>query len=179
MIGGQSATVDPSVSPGEQIRIIVYNNQGLIQNTNTVVTFTGTVATGPNSLTSNQGDQVTIAGTTLTVDFSSVQAISETSTVSESTSVTAGKTIIVDGTTKTFADISVTGTVSGPTIPQNKPLQINGTVLSLTSGDDVDAVITNINTNIVNVIASKTANDELVLDTTAGILEMSVLHYKI
>ena len=173
LIGGQSATVDPSVSPGEQIRIIVYNNQGLIQNTNTVVTFTGTVATGPNSLTSNQGDQVTIDGTTLTVDFSSVQAISETSTVSESTSVTAGKTIIVDGTTKTFADISVTGTVSAPTIPQNKPFQINGTVLSLTSGDDVDAVITNINTNIVNVIASKTANDELVLDTTAGILEMS------
>ena len=100
LIGGQSATVDPSVSPGEQMRIIVYNNQGLIQNTNTIVTFTGTVATGPNSLTSNQGDQVTIDGTTLTVDFSSVQAISETSTISESTSVTAGKTIIVDGTTK-------------------------------------------------------------------------------
>ena len=45
LIGGQSATVDPESS--EQIRIIVYNNQGLIQNTNTVVTFTGTVATGP------------------------------------------------------------------------------------------------------------------------------------
>ena len=172
-IGGESATVDPVVSLNERMQMIVYGSNGTIENSNTLVTFRGTTATATSGLTSQKDDEVTINGTTLTVDFSAVSSISESSTATETTAISAGETVIVDSVTKSFADLTVTGTVLAPTIPQNKPLQINGTLLSLISGDDVDAVITNINTNSIDVVASKTVDDELVLTTSSGVLELS------
>ena len=38
-IGGNTATADPIVSEGEQVRIVVYGADGLIANTNKTVTF--------------------------------------------------------------------------------------------------------------------------------------------
>lgn len=172
-IGGDSATVDPVVGPGEKMQMVIYGSTGTIINANTVVTFRGTTATASSSLTSSKDDEITIDGTTLTVDFSGVSSISETSTATETTAIASGETIEVDGVSKSFADLTVTGTVQAPTIPQNKPLQVNGTLLSLISGDDIDAVILNINTNSLDVVASKTANDELVLTTSAGVLDLS------
>ena len=169
----QGATVDPVVSVGEKMQMVIYGSTGTIVNANTVVTFRGTTATASSSLTSSKDDEITIDGTTLTVDFSGVSSISETSTATETTSIASGQTIEVDSVSKSFADLTVTGTVQAPTIPQNKPLQVNGTLLSLTSGDDVDAVISNINTNSLDVVASKTANDEIVLTTSSGVLEVS------
>jgi hypothetical protein len=172
-IGGDGATVDPVISANEKMQMVVYGNNGTIVNSNTVVTFRGTTATATSALASVKDDIIEIDGTPLTIGYSAISSISETSSVTETTAVASGDTIVVDGTTKSFADLTVTGTVSAPTIPQNKPLQVNGTLLSLTAADDIDAVILNINTNSLDVIASKTANDELILTTTSGVLELS------
>ena len=172
-IGGESATVDPVISANERMQMIIYDTNGTIANSNTLVTFRGTTASATTSLSSNKDDEFTIDGTTVTVDYSAVSSISETSTATETTPMSAGETVIVDGVTKSFADLTVTGSVQAPTIPQNKPLQVNGTLISLVLGDDIDAIITNINANSVDVVASKTANDELVLTTSSGVLELS------
>ena len=130
--------------------MIIYDTNGTIANTNTLVTFRGTTASATTSLASNKDDEFTIDGTTVTVDYSAVSSISETSTATETTPMSAGETVIVDGVTKSFADLTVTGSVQAPTIPQNKPLQVNGTLISLALGDDVQGIINKINTNSID-----------------------------
>jgi len=157
---------NPVVSEGEQASFVIYNNSGLVANsTNTTVTFSGTVANTTGSFTSTVGDEVTIDGTTLTVDYSGSQSISLTSSATEDSHLTTGNTVTIDGVTKTVADLEVTGTVSSPVMTATKPLVINGDTITLTSGDDLTAIVDAINGNTTKAIASNVGNN-LVLTTS-------------
>lgn len=161
------------VTEGEQASFVVYNDDGLVENgTNTTVTFSGTVATTTGAFSSTQGDQVTIDGTTLTIDYSQSSTISETTTATRSSSLTTGNTVIIDATTKTVEDLTVQGTVTSPTMTSTKPLTINGDTISLTSGDDLTAIVTAINTGTSQVVAS-TSSNQLVLTTSLPQLTMT------
>ena len=106
---------NPVVLEGEQARFVIYNAGGLVENgTNTTVTFSGTVATTTSAFSSTVGDEVTIDGTTLTVDYAGSQSITETTTATRSSTLTTGNTVVIDGITKTIADLTITGTVSSP-----------------------------------------------------------------
>ena len=142
-IGGTTATADPIVSPGEQVRVVVYDSNGLIANSNTLVTFSGTNVTATNNVISVAGDKIDINGTTLTIDYSATQSISAESTLATDDEITSGKTLRVqsngDDDTVTFADIVLTGTTTNPTITETKTIRINGVsvdlVVPVTPGD--------------------------------------------
>ena len=129
-IGGETATADPIVSPGEKVRVVVYGSDGLISNTNTLVTFNGTNARASTTTTSNFGDQFSINDETLTVDFSAVQSISTTSDATTSTTLTTGHELIIASGTNTdtisIADIVFTGTVANPVITETKSMRVGG-----------------------------------------------------
>jgi hypothetical protein len=168
------SVANPVVSEGEQARFVVYDDAGLVENgTNTTVTFSGTVAKTTGAFSSTVGDQVTIDGTTLTVDYSASSSISLTSTAIRSSTLTTGNTVIVDGVTKTVADLSVTGTAFTGTMATTKPLQVNGDTITLPSGSDITAIIDAINTGTATVVASNSGSDELVLTTASPELDMS------
>ena len=185
---------NPVVSEGEQARFVIYNDSGLVENgTNTTVTFSGTVATTTGAFSSNYDDKVTIDGTTLTVDYSSVAGISLTSTATksstlttgingliidsflESSTLTTGNTVVIDGVTKTVADLSVTGSIdlSGYTVPINKSIQINNETITFTAADDLTAIVDAINSGSTYVSASQTGAGELVITTSSPELDMS------
>jgi hypothetical protein len=168
------SVANPVVSEGEQARFVIYNDAGLVENgTNTTVTFSGTVATTTSSFSSTVGDQVTIDGTTLTIDYSGSQSISLTSTATRSSTLTTGNTVIIGGVTKTVADLTVTGTAFAGTMATTKPLQVNGDTVTLPSGSDITAIINAINTGTATVVASNSGSDELVLTTASPELDMS------
>jgi len=164
---------NPIVTEGEQASFVVYNDAGIVENTtNTTVTFSGTVATTSGAFSSNYGDQVTIDGTTLTVGYSASETISKTTTATRSSPLTTGNTVVIDGTTKTIADLTVTGTVSSPVMPSTKPLTINGDTITLSSGADLAAIVTAINTGTGNVVASASGTN-LLITTTVPQLTMT------
>ena len=138
VLGGSTATVDPIVSEGEQARIIVYNSSGAIANTNTLITFDGTSATGSNGVTANNGDEFTINGDSITVAFSATQSIEAITQTTISDNLTTGGTLIFDSTnetqqTVTAREIEFTGTTANPTITGTKSLSVNGTVITFSS----------------------------------------------
>ena len=164
---------NPIIAEGEQASFVVYNDSGIVENTtNTTVTFSGTVATTPGAFSSNYGDQVTIDGTTLTVGYSASETISKTTTATRSSTLTTGNTVIIDSTTKTIADLTLTGTVSSPVMPSTKPLTINGDTITLSSGADLAAIVTAINTGTSSVVAS-TSGSNLVITTSVPQLTMT------
>ena len=164
---------NPIVTEGEQASFVVYNESGLVENgTNTTVTFSGTVAKTTGAFSSTYGDQITIDGTSLTVDYSASETISKTTTATRSSALTTGNTVIIDGVTKTVADLSVTGTVSSPVMSSTKPLTINGDTITLTSGDDLTAIVNAINLGTSSVVAS-TSSSNLVITTSVPQLTMT------
>ena len=164
---------NPTVSEGEQARFVIYNNGGLVENAQTTVTFTGTVAPTTSVFAGLYNDQVTIDGTTLTVDYSSSAGISLTSSATKSSTLTTGNTVAIDGTTKTVAPLTLTGTVTAPVMTATKPLSINGQVVTLTNGDTLAEIITAINGTSTIVLASNSGTNELVLTTSSPELNMS------
>lgn len=129
-IGGQTSTSDPIVQAGDKARIIVYNENGSIQNSNTLITFNGTSIVADNTVSSNEGDKVIINGDTLTVDYSSTQSIRAVSSATTSTFIATGKSIRLQSgsndDTLTFKDISVSGNASNPEVTENKSIRANG-----------------------------------------------------
>ena len=161
------------ISEGEQASFVVYNNSGIVENgTNTTVTFSGTVATTTGAFSSNQGDQITVDGTGLTIGYSASETISKTSTSTRSSPLTTGNTVIIDSTTKTIADLSVTGSVASPVMSSTKPLTINGDTITLASGANLSAIVIAINSGTSSVIAS-TSGSNLVITTSVSQLTMT------
>ena len=164
VIGGTTSTPDPIVSEGEQIRLVVYDDSGIIKNTNTIVTFRGTTLQGINALTSTQGDTVDINGTTLTIDYSATQNIEAISNITTSSFISTGLelTVTLDGSADTYTveDIDITGTITNPTISETKSLRINNDVISFsvdpTTGTalEIDDIVQIINSSTVLVRAS-------------------------
>jgi hypothetical protein len=146
---------NPTVSEGEQARFVIYNSSGLVENgTNTTVTFSGTVATATGSFSSTYGDQVTIDDTnTLTVDYSGSQSISLTSTATRTSLLTTGNTVVIDGVTKSVANLSVTGTAYTATTSSAEYLNINGTQVEIASGSTLTNIVDIINSSAVPVTA--------------------------
>lgn len=161
IIGGTTATPDPIVSEGEQIRLVVYDDAGLIRNANTVVTFGGNNIEAVNSITSNQGDVFSINGTNITVDFSSTQNIEAISSITTSTSIATGTQLGInldgDVTTHVIEDIVVDGSVN-PVISETKSIQINGTNIQFTvpsiTGSDTTEQQTNVSTPVTSLTLS-------------------------
>jgi len=165
---------NPVVSEGEQARFVIYNASGLVENgTNTTVTFSGTVASTTTAFSSTYGDQVTIDGTTLTVDYAGSNSISLTSTATKSSPLTTGTTVVIDSITKTVTALTKTGTVTAPVMASTKPLSINGQTVTLTSGDTLAEIIIAINSTSTSVLASNSGTNELVLTTSSPELDMS------
>lgn len=135
-IGGTNATPDPVVSAGEQLRMVIYDDNGFIVNTNTLVTFTGTSITSLVAPTSNAGDKIDINGTTLEIDYSSTQSIRATSGSTTSDPLVTGDTLTVTSgsntDTKSVNDIVITGTTVNPTIADTKSIIVNGVSVTFT-----------------------------------------------
>ena len=140
-IGGAEATVDPIVSEGEQVRITVYGDDGLVQNNNTIVTFSGTNALALNSVISNAGDKIQINGETLEIDYSEVQSIRTETTATTSDNITSGTELIiqVNGNSDNVQveDIVVTSNIANPTVDENKTVRINGLSILLEVPDPI------------------------------------------
>ena len=134
-IGGETATADPIVSEGEQARIVVYNSDGLIANSNTLVTFSGTNAIATNGVNSTAGDQIDINGETLTIDYSSTQNIQAESTATILDNIATGKelTVVSNGNndTVTFSDLELIGNVANPSLGTTTNIRINNELVSL------------------------------------------------
>ena len=179
VIGGASATPDPIVSAGEQMRIIVYNDNNIIKNTNTVVTFTGTTLLASNDITSTVNDSVDINGTTLVIENSSTQAISAISTINTADVLSTGAELIVDvdgsATTYIVDDIVITGTITAPVITQTKAMTINGDTITFDASSGsltLAEVITVINSSVSSVAASDVGG-VLVLTSSLAKIELT------
>ena len=133
-IGGSGATADPIVSEGEQVRIVVYGDDGLIANTNTLVTFSGTNATATQNVVSEAGDKIDIDGETVTIDYSASQSIRVESTATTTTDIDTGKELDISSNgnndTVTVRDIQVFGSIANPTITETKQIRINGVTVN-------------------------------------------------
>ena len=80
------------------------------------------------------------------------------------------QTVISDGTvmTESTPDISVTGTVSNPTITGTPTIDLNGTVITLgTTGTNLNSIVADINdAGVTGITASKNATNNLVITYT-------------
>lgn len=128
-IEADESAANPFVQYKETIRLVVYDQLGVIVNNNTTLELMGTSAIS-SSVTSNIGDQFTIEGTTVTVEPSSVSTILLKSDNPETTNVSNGSTFEVNSNVFTFGDIVVDGTVSNPTINETKAIDINGVTVN-------------------------------------------------
>ena len=155
----KGTVANPVVSEGEQARFVIYNDSGLVDNTtNTTVTFSGTVATTTGAFSSNYGDQITIDGTELTIDYSNTESISKKTTATRSSPLTSGNTVVIDGNTKTVVDLSVTGTAyTGPT-SSAEYLKINDTQVEFPTASTLTNIVDIINSAPVPVTASESSN---------------------
>ena len=88
-------TVDPIVNEGETARLLVYNSNGFIANTNTLIQFDGTSTTGTLGVTSTQGDQFKINDNVVTVDFSDTTSIEATTSVTTTDNIGTGGTLVL------------------------------------------------------------------------------------
>lgn len=150
---------NPVVSEGEQASFVVYNSGGTVENgTNTRVTFSGTVAKTTGSFTSTVGDNITIDGNTLTVDYAGTQSVTTTSTATRTSPLTTGNTVVIDSVSKSVADLSVTGTAYTGTTSSAEYLMINGTQVEITSGSTATNIADIINSSAVPVSASESSD---------------------
>lgn len=132
-IYGSEFAVNPFVQEEERIRISVFDENGQLVNNNSTVTFTGTVANTTLPLTSLVGDQISIDGTTLTIEPSSDTTINIISDNTEAAEVPVGSTIVIDSSVAaTFNPIVATGTVNNPVLTLTKALNVNGTIITFT-----------------------------------------------
>ena len=159
-IGGDSATPDPIVSPDEQVRIVVYDSNGLIANSNTLVTFSGTNAHADTTVTSEKDDEITINGSSLIIDYSATQSIQAESTATTANNLTTGSTLsILSGTNAdsvTIADIEIVGNVANPIISENKKIRVNGVEIEFITpapitGTDSTEVQTGVATDVNSI----------------------------
>jgi hypothetical protein len=130
IIGGDTATPDPIVSPDEQVRIVVYDSNGLIANTNTLVTFSGTNAHADTTVASEKDDEITINGSSLIIDYSATQSIEAESTATTANNLTTGNILSISSGTNadsiTIKDIEIVGNIANPIISENKKIRVNG-----------------------------------------------------
>ena len=163
-IYGSEFAVNPFVQAGERIRISIFDSFGQLVNTNSTVTFTGTVARTTDPVNSNINDQIDVDGTTLTIAASSDSEIIIVSDNNELTEVPVGSTIIVDGqTVATFEKIAVNGTVENLTLSSTKALSVNGTIITFT----VPGAITGTNsTELLSGVSSPVETIQLTSDMT-------------
>ena len=159
-IGGSTATADPIVSEGEQVRIVVYGDDGLIANTNTLVTFSGTNATATQTVASLAGDKIDINGETITIDYSATQSIRAESTATVTTDLTTGETLVIDSNgnndTVTIRDIEVVSSIVNPTITETKQIRINGVTVNFevpapVTGSDSEEIQTGVATDVNSI----------------------------
>ena len=132
-------TVDPIVNEGETARLLVYNSNGFIANTNTLIQFDGTSTTGTLGVTSTQGDQFKINDNVVTVDFSDTTSIEATTSVTTTDNIGTGGTLVFDSTgesqeTVTIRNIQHVGSIANPTITGTKSLSVNGSVITFQAG---------------------------------------------
>ena len=137
VLGGTTATVDPVISEGEQGRIIVYDSNGFIANTNTLITFDGTSASGTLGVSSVNGDVFNINGEAITVQFSSTQNIEAITSSTETDTIPTGGTLVFNSTgeaqaTATIQDIQHVGSISNPELTSTKSLSVNGNLITFT-----------------------------------------------
>jgi hypothetical protein len=180
-LGGATATVDPVVSEGEQGRLVIYDSNGFIANANTLITFDGTSATGTNGVTAQNGDQFTINGETVTVEFSSTQSIEAVSTTTTSDNLTTGGTLIFDSTgesqeTVTVQDVQFVGSIADPTLSATKSLSVNGTLITFNVGASpmtTTEIINTINSSSAPITASQDTSNFLVIDSSESLITLS------
>ena len=147
ILGGTTATVDPVVGEGEQGRIVVYDSNGFIANTNTVITFDGTSALGTLGVTSTNGDEFTINGESVTVEYSSTQNIEAITDSTLTDTIPTGGTLVFNSTGETqssvtIQDIQHVGSISNPELTSTSSLKVNGNIITFT----VAAPVTGSNT---------------------------------
>jgi hypothetical protein len=172
-IGGASATSDPIVTPGEQISIVVYDQNDIIKNTNTLITFSGNSILADNNVTSNVDDSITINDVTLVIEAIDNGDIEATSTLTTSDSISSNSELTVQvgssaASSYTIQDIEIVGTVASPTFDETKSIQINGQTIAFTySGSTITLtdIVDTINASPVNVTAQAISN-HLVITTS-------------
>ena len=146
-IGGETATSDPIVSEGEQVRIVVYGTDGIIANANTLVTFSGNNATADTTVISVEGDKIDIDGVTVTIDYSATQSIRTVSSATIDDDIPTGFILELDSDggsndTVTVEDIVVVGTIANPTITETKSIRIQGVFITLDTPSPKPADVT-------------------------------------
>ncbi len=165
--------INPVVSSGEQIRIIVYNEYGLAVNNNNLVTFTGTTADTINTFNSQVGDEILINDTNLVVENIDTGPISATSTINTNSTLTTGSELTVTGSTTvsyTVDDIIINGTVTDPEIDETTSILINGETIQFIY-DSTPLVLSNIIDSINGTSSYVTAtaiDNKLVLTSKAN-----------
>jgi len=141
-IGGQTATIDPNVTAGDEGRIIVYDINGNQLNTETVVRFGGGAISADTSTTSDVGDTFTINGVSITVDYGSETRINLQSDIDENDTISSGLEMQIQGDAGgdyidvESKDIEIVGTITNPLLYNTKSMNINGTVVSFVVPDD-------------------------------------------
>ena len=172
-IGGANATPNPIINAGEQISIVVYDQNDIIKNTNTLITFSGNNIHATNNVTSLSGDEITINGNLITIENIDNGDIEATSTLSVTDNISSGSTLSVQvgssaASSYTIQDIEIVGTVTSPTFDQTKSIQINGQTIAFThSGSTITLsdMVDTINASPVNVTAQDISN-HLVITTS-------------
>ncbi|MDC1446344.1 hypothetical protein N8344_00065 [bacterium] len=159
-IGGDTANPDPIVSPDEQVRIVVYDSNGLIANTNTLVTFSGTNAHADTTVASEKDDEITINGSSLIIDYSATQSIQAESTATTANNLTTGSTLSISSGTNadsvTIKDIEIVGNVANPIISENRKIRVNGVEIEFIvpapiTGTDSEDIHTDVTTPVNSI----------------------------
>lgn len=178
-IGGADATSNPIVSSGEQISITVYDQNNIIKNTNTLITFSGNSIHATNNVTSNEGDSITINDVALVVEAIDNGTIEATSTLTTEDNISSGSELSVQvgsATSSSYVvqDITVTGTVVSPTFDETKSIQINGqTIAFVYSGTTITLtdIVDTINLASADVSAQDIGN---VLVLTSSVPSLTI-----
>ena len=141
-IGGIDAISDPFVTTGEEARIVVYDENGLPLNSNSVVVFDGTKLSCGVSSTSITGDIILINGVSITIANSSERTITKTSEINKSSNIdTDLEMVITSGSSLasvvTVSDMQFVGTIDSPILTSTKALSVNGTNITFTVPDPV------------------------------------------
>jgi hypothetical protein len=191
ILGGTTATVDPVVGEGEQGRIIVYDSNGFIANTNTLITFDGTSALGTVGVTANNGDEFTINGETVTVQYSSTQSIEAITSSTQTDIIPTGGTLVFNSTgetqaTATIQDIQHIGNTSNPTLTTTKSLSVNGNLITFTvaapvTGSNTVENFTGESTPVTSVVLSSSMTNflpgEITVDNGDGATTLTTSDY--
>ena len=128
-IGGEGAITDPFITTGEEARIVVYDENNNILNSDTDVRFGGTRIDGDGTVNSVKGDIIKVNGVSINIDYSSQTSITATSGVDIENIFESGLILTltngVDTSQVESKDIEIKGTLVNPTIATTKTLYVN------------------------------------------------------